>query len=99
MASNNPDPKALMLKSLKGASFTDIPDLEAADLWHFGFTVGGLTVECSWRVVSSEGIVLGSVDHNQQFGLPEPVDAVSRIRKLLEGRLSRMWRFRNLRPT
>jgi hypothetical protein len=40
-----------------------------------------------WRVISRGRIVLGSVDHNQQFGQPEPVDAVARISKLLEGKI------------
>jgi hypothetical protein len=87
MAVEDLDPKSLLLKSLKGASIKDIPDLEAEDAWHFGFTVGGLAVQCPWRIVSSERVVLGSVDHKQWFGLPEPVDAVARASKLLEGKI------------
>jgi hypothetical protein len=41
-------------------------------------------VECVWRAVSDGRIVLGSQDHGQQFGLPAPVDAVSRISGLLK---------------
>jgi hypothetical protein len=87
MASEDPDPKTLMMKSLKGASIKDVPDLEAEDAWHFGFTVGGLAVQCPWRVISGGRILLGSVDHNQQLRLPEPVDAVARIFKLLKGKI------------
>jgi hypothetical protein len=87
MAPEDLDPKLLMLRSLKRASVTDIPDPEAEGMWYFGFTAGWLGVGCSWRIVSGGRIVLGSVDHNQQFGLPEPVDAASGLRKLLEGKI------------
>lgn len=86
MAAEDPDPKSLLLKSLKGASIKDIPDLEADNAWHFGFTVGGLAVQCPWRVVSGGRIALGSVDHNQKFGLLEPVNGVARVSKLLKGK-------------
>jgi len=87
MASEEPNPNTLLLQWLKGASIRDVPDLEAEDAWHFGFTVGGLGVQCPWRVVSGGRIVLGSVDHNQQFGLPKPVNAVSRVSQLLKGKV------------
>jgi hypothetical protein len=83
MVSENLDPKSLMLASLQGASLENVPDLEAAGVWRFGFTSGWLTVECAWRAVSTGRIVLGSEDHGQKFGLPEPVDAVSRVLALL----------------
>ena len=82
-APENPDPKSLMLASLQGASLKDVPELEAAGVWHFGFTSGWLMVECPWRAVSTGRIVLGSEDHGHQFGLPEPVDGVSRVLALL----------------
>jgi hypothetical protein len=86
MASEDLDPRALMLASLRGAAVNNVPDLEAEGMWHFGFTTGWLMVGCPWRAVSVGVIVLGSVDHDQKFGLPKPVDAVSQIMALLAGR-------------
>jgi hypothetical protein len=83
MVSENLDPQALMLRSLRGSSVKDVPALEVEGQWQFGFTVGWLRVECVWRAVSAGRIVLGSEDHRQQFGLPEPVDAVLQILTLL----------------
>jgi hypothetical protein len=87
MAVEDPDPKSLMLTSLSGASITEIPDLEVEGVWQFGFTSGWLRVECIWRAVSAAGILLGSEDHRQQFGLPAAVDAASRILVLLGGKV------------
>ncbi|QJW99766.1 hypothetical protein FTUN_7389 [Frigoriglobus tundricola] len=54
--------------------------------WGFSFS-GGLhiRVECLWRLLVSERVVLTSEDHAHQFGLPAPVDCVGEIRRCVEG--------------
>jgi hypothetical protein len=47
--------------------------------WCFNFTGDVLvSTESSWRLIDKDHIVVTSDDHGQQFGLPVPVDAVSR---------------------
>jgi hypothetical protein len=40
-----------------------------------------------WRLLSQVDILLTSEDDGQQYGLPKPVDALARIRELLENRV------------
>ena len=48
--------------------------------WFFVFTDGAIIVtETSWRFVTPDGIFVTSEDHEQQFGLPQPVDAGQRL--------------------
>jgi hypothetical protein len=55
--------------------------------WHFEFGAGtSLVTECPWRIIANSGIALGSVDDQQQFGLPVPIDAEAVAHKLLRGR-------------
>jgi hypothetical protein len=52
--------------------------------WVFRFSGGGvLCAECPWRIIAHGGIALGSLDHQQKFGLPEPVDAARKALNLL----------------
>jgi hypothetical protein len=46
-----------------------------------------LSTESQWRVLSRQGILLTSGDDGQQYGLPKPVDAQTRVRELLENRV------------
>lgn len=46
-----------------------------------------LSTHSQWRLLSQNAILLTSEDAGQQYGLPEPVDAVARIRELLESRV------------
>jgi hypothetical protein len=46
-----------------------------------------LSTESQWRVLSREAILLTSGDDGQQYGLPKPTDAQTRVRELLENRL------------
>ena len=46
-----------------------------------------LSTQSQWRLLSQNAILLTSEDDGQQYGLPEPVDAVASIRKLLENRV------------
>ena len=44
--------------------------------WFFAFGPGvTLATESPWRFIKQGRIVVSSEDHNQQFGLPAPVDA------------------------
>lgn len=55
--------------------------------WQFAFSDGSsLRTEVPWRVIGSGRIALGSVDHGQQFGRSEPVDAIRDLQVLLLGR-------------
>lgn len=57
---------------------------EADWLFWFGDS-RSISVECRWRIVSSEGIALTDEDDGQQFGLPAPIDAEARANALLSG--------------
>jgi hypothetical protein len=45
--------------------------------WFWKFQQVSLSSGALWRVLRDGDVVLTSQDHGQQFGLPEPVDAVS----------------------
>ena len=51
----------------------------------FEFEDASLQLECPWRILSKGRIALGSVDHEQQFGLPKPLDAAVEALTLLKG--------------
>jgi hypothetical protein len=58
-----------------------------AESWKFDFEGRTkLQVYCPWRIVSPAGIALGSADHEQQFGLPKPVDATEEAERLLNAK-------------
>ena len=68
---------------LVGASLTRIEKLSFSWIFHFGNAVH-LSVEGPWRIVSASRILLTSEDDGQQFGLPQPIDAIVNIRQILE---------------
>jgi hypothetical protein len=71
-------PEALV--SLKGSRLVEITPEE--HVWYFRFDPPfTLSVECVWRVTSEGRIVVTDEDHNQMFGLPEPVDAADLVRR------------------
>jgi len=45
-----------------------------------------ISIECLWRIIQSERIVLTSEDHEQKFGLPAPLNASARGEALLAGK-------------
>ena len=48
--------------------------------WFFMFSGDGtIGTESPWRLITKEGIRVTSEDHNQLFGLKEPVDATVRV--------------------
>jgi hypothetical protein len=86
MVSEHLDPTILMLRSLRGSAFKSV-ELVVDGMWQFCFTGGYLLVECPWRAIEAGSVVLASGDHQQKYGLPEPIDGPSRIRELLENRI------------
>jgi len=58
--------------------------------WSFVFgSFATLTIEGPWRVRSAEAVVLSSLDHEQKFGLPEPVDIQLGAQQKVSGRIVR----------
>ena len=56
-------------------------------LWSFIFgPEASIGVECLWRIVVHDRVVLTGEDHGQEFGLPTPVDATVKATELLSGR-------------
>ena len=55
--------------------------------FEFGTAPAGLflSVDCLWRILGDRRVELTSLDHGHQFGLPAPVDAFDKARKLLCG--------------
>jgi hypothetical protein len=54
--------------------------------WAFTFSDGlGLRVECLWRLLVSERIVITGEDHGRQLGVPAPVDCIGEIQRWVEG--------------
>ena len=52
--------------------------------WFFRMDDGSvIATESTWRIVTPQGVVVTSEDHDQQFGLPAPVDAADVARKEL----------------
>jgi|SRR5579862_1259369 len=46
--------------------------------WHFVFSGGGsIATESPWRLITNDRIKVTSEDHDQLFGLKEPVDATA----------------------
>jgi hypothetical protein len=63
---------------LKGKSLANVGKKDFS--WVFSFMQGGfIATETFWRLVDSERLVIASGDHDQLFGLKEPVDAVRRV--------------------
>src|SRR5688572_1134850 len=61
--------------------------VRAGHTWHFEFEGGtSLVAGCPWRIIANGGIALGSIDDQQQFGLPLPVDAPALAITLLSDR-------------
>ena len=59
--------------------------------WAFGFSSGAtVTTQSIWRALTAEGIAVTSEDHEQQFGLPAPVDAGQRAVSVLFGKITKV---------
>ena len=58
-----------------------------ADFWSFIFADEiGVGVSGFWRLLEKNQIVLVSLDHGHQFGLPKPLDLSEEIKKRLSGK-------------
>jgi uncharacterized protein DUF6188 len=79
------NPSEMILESLRGSSVTSV-DHYAEDSWRLNFEAAGLNIQCPWRIVSNGAVVLGGSDHEQKFGLPQPVDVAVEALRLLNGR-------------
>ncbi len=54
------------------------------DQWNIYFSgKDHISIECLWRIIKNNRVVLTGFDHEQQFGLPTPVDAVAKASQLL----------------
>src|SRR5437868_4977197 len=65
-----------------------VADIDASGAPHSWVVVldrYGLTLETTWRVVKNGKLVITSNDHQQMFGLQEPVDARARALDALAG--------------
>jgi hypothetical protein len=90
----SPDPDDLSLEFLVGRRMTVIDASAAPNGWVFRFDGSGtLGVECLWRLVSDERIVVTSEDHQQRFGLPAPIDASARALQAIDAKPIRRARF------
>jgi hypothetical protein len=72
--------KALVGKKLASA------EMIAPGVWDFYFGETHVNVEAPWRIVAQH-VQLGSCDHGQKFGLPEPVDAGRRALEMLNSQV------------
>ena len=77
------DLDAAFQTALAGKSCT--VTLRAHD-WEFAFgPANGIAVSVPWRLVDREAIALTDSDHDQRFGLPQPINAETRANELLNG--------------
>jgi hypothetical protein len=74
------------LSFLANASFESVSFDELADNWIFRFA-DKISAQASgfWRALKSEKIVLVSLDHGHQFGLPNALNLVDELTALLKG--------------
>jgi hypothetical protein len=79
------NPSEMMLESLRASSVTSV-DHYAEDSWRLNFEAAGLNIQCPWRIVSNDAVVLSGSDHEQKFGLPQPVDVTVEALRLLKGK-------------
>jgi len=68
---------------MHGQRITEVSETSGV-YWRFSLSAcGSITAECLWRLIRDGRIAVTGEDHGQQFGLPAPVDAVSRVTSLL----------------
>ena len=65
-------------EQLKGLQLLSVEKQDYSWIFVFGEDVSLIT-ESSWRLISKDRIIVTSEDHDQQFGLPKPVDAAERV--------------------
>ncbi|MFT4114582.1 hypothetical protein [Silvibacterium sp.] len=72
-----------LTEAAEGSSCSQVETF-SSHTWRFTFS-GGLVLDvtCPWRITNEDGIVLGSEDDGQMFGLPSPVEGQAEALKLL----------------
>jgi hypothetical protein len=81
------NPAEMLIESLRGYSVVSVEHY-AEDSWRLNFEASGLNIQCPWRIVSNGAVVLGGSDHEQKFGLPQPVDVTVEALRLLNGKIA-----------
>ena len=68
---------------LEALTFSDV------DFWTFSFLNDiYVTIEGTfWRLLKNNKILAVSFDHQQQFGLPKPIDVVEKVTDILKGKI------------
>jgi len=68
------------LATLRGSKLVEVS--QEGYVWYFQFDPPfTLSVACVWRLTSGGSIVVTDKDHDQLFGLDQPVDAAEHVRK------------------
>jgi hypothetical protein len=77
----------LVADGMDGATIAGVEPWEFG--WTFRFSNGArITTQSIWRALTAQGIAVTSEDHQQRFGLPEPVDAGQRAISTLTGQVN-----------
>ena len=70
---------------MHGQHIADVSETSSV-FWQFRLSSSGsITAESLWRLIRDGRIAVTGEDHGQQFGLPAPVDAASRVLSILAG--------------
>ena len=72
-------------RPLIGRQLTAVEKRDYSWIFRFGDDAGVMT-ESAWRLMDGNRIVVASEDHGHKFGLPAPVDAVSKLQSFIVGR-------------
>jgi hypothetical protein len=78
--------REILIDRWRGRTVDRISHDEATGIWYFNIGVSSLSVECPWRIVTATAVALTNADHNQQFGLPTPVNAEAEAARILASR-------------
>ncbi|MGH9521275.1 MAG: hypothetical protein ACRD3E_01945, partial [Terriglobales bacterium] len=70
-----------LLAMLRGRKLASVQYEKA---WRFNFGVGQFNEVWTWRIISDGHIAFASSDHEQQFGLPAPLDGMKEVAKFLK---------------
>ena len=77
------EPKSRLDSAFIGRRCTSVTRF-GAESWRFEFEGRTtLDIRCPWRIVIGGKIGLGNGDHEQQFGLPKPLDGKQEAKRLL----------------
>jgi hypothetical protein len=62
-----------LLRSVLLSNRLSAVETTAPNTWDFQFSGAHLNVSVPWRILDGESIRMGSCDHDQKFGLPQPI--------------------------